>query len=55
MFRATTIAASMAVEETGNDRRAFLRNRNEMEDGGKTLSWLPARNSNASSKGKKVS
>jgi len=42
----------MAVEETGNDRRASRRDRNEMEDGGPGLSCL-ARNGGAAARGRK--
>ena len=52
MFRAAPIAASMAVEETGNDRRASRRDRNEMEDGGTGLS-CSARNGGAAGRGRK--
>lgn len=52
MFRAAPIAASMAVEETGNDRRASRKGRNEMEDGGTGLSCF-ARNGGAAAKGRK--
>ena len=65
MFRAAPIAASMAVEETGNDRRASprgprcacamgwaCRDRNEMEDGGTGLSCF-ARNDGAAGRGRK--
>lgn len=52
MFRAAPIAASMAVEETGNDRRASRRDRNEMEDGGTGLSCI-ARNGGAAVRGRK--
>jgi hypothetical protein len=52
MFRAAPIAASMAVEETGNDRRASRRDRNEMEDGGTGLPCF-ARNDGAAGRGRK--
>ena len=52
MFRAAPIAASMAVEETGNDRRASRRDRNEMEDGETGLS-CSARNGGAAGRGRK--
>lgn len=51
-FRTAPTAASMAVEETGDDRTAPRRGRNAKEDGRKRLSWI-ARNG-AQRQGKKV-